>query len=189
MYRVSYLPRHPRTVIFMSVPTSSVPSPPRSARPLAARKQQIDPLWSTTNPTSVISAKRQAVERVEGEPRNKRKRVEPTLQTTSQFGHRADKLQNDESPVVSWLYTIRAAILPPTNHDLSTTGLVGAGCSSSRDRWIFRPCRWKPCTGISLSTTLFLRCIHHRSLCTIRRRRPRCWVRYGAHHVGPVPLP
>jgi hypothetical protein len=114
-YVTSYLPRlgrlcqASRQVIpssFMSVPTFSVPSPPRSARPLAARKQLIDPLWPSTNPTSVISAKRQAVERVEGEPRNKRKRVEPTLQTTSQFGHRGDKpqeRQHDESPVVSWV--------------------------------------------------------------------------------------
>jgi hypothetical protein len=93
------------TVIPMSVPTTSVPSPPRSARPIAARKQQNDPVWSSTNPSSVTSAKRQAVERVEGEPRNKRKRVEPTLQPFSQqLGHRADKLQErqiDVSPVVS----------------------------------------------------------------------------------------
>ena len=91
----------------ISVPTTSVPSPPRSARPLAARKQQTDAAWFSTNTTlSVTSAKRQAVDRVEGEPRNKRKRVGPTLQTTSQLGHRVDKLQerqNDESPVVSFV--------------------------------------------------------------------------------------
>ncbi|KAF8480895.1 hypothetical protein DFH94DRAFT_434013 [Russula ochroleuca] len=89
----------------MSVPTTSVPSPPRPARPIAARKQQNEPVWSSTNPSSVTSAKRQAVERVEGEPRNKRKRVEPTLQTFSQqLGHRADKLQEriDESPVMDF---------------------------------------------------------------------------------------
>ncbi|KAF8499117.1 hypothetical protein F5888DRAFT_143705 [Russula emetica] len=88
-----------------SVPTTLVPSPPRSARPLAARKQQTDPAWFSTNTTSVTSVKRQAVERVEGEPRNKRKRVGPTLQTTSQLGHRVDKLQerqNDESPVMDF---------------------------------------------------------------------------------------
>ena len=88
-----------------SVPTTSVPSPPRSARPLAARKQQTDAAWFSTNTTtSVTSAKRQAVDRVEGEPRNKRKRVGPTLQTTSQLGRRVDKpqeRQNDELPVVS----------------------------------------------------------------------------------------
>lgn len=116
-------------VMSMSVPTTSVPSPPRSARPLAARKQQNDPAWFSINTTSVTSAsaKRQAVERVEGEPqpRNKRKRVEPTLQTTSQLGHRVDKLQerqNGESPVVSFvlLYCHQGAIQP--NHcDLSTT--------------------------------------------------------------------
>jgi hypothetical protein len=106
-------------VIFMSVPTT-VPSPPRSARPLAARKQQNDPVWSSTNPSSVTSAKRQAVERVEGEPRNKRKRVEPTLQPFSQqLGHRADKLQErqiDEPPVVSWvlLYYHQALSRPIT---------------------------------------------------------------------------
>ncbi|KAH9996626.1 hypothetical protein BJV77DRAFT_157302 [Russula vinacea] len=89
-------------VIFMSVPTT-VPSPPRSARPLAARKQQNDPVWSSTNPSSVTSAKRQAVERVEGEPRNKRKRVEPTLQPFSQqLGHRADKLQERQMTNHLW---------------------------------------------------------------------------------------
>ena len=90
----------------MSIPTTSVPSPPRSARPLAARKQHNDPAWSSINPTSGTSAKRQPVERIEGEPRNKRKRVEPTPQITSQLGHRIDKLQerlNDESPVVSFV--------------------------------------------------------------------------------------
>lgn len=89
----------------VSVPTTSVPSPPRSARPLAARKQQNDPSWFSTNTTSVTSGKRQAVERVEGEPRNKRKRVGPTMQTTSQLGHRVDKLQerqNDKSPVMDF---------------------------------------------------------------------------------------
>lgn len=111
----SYLPRgverHYKWT-FMSVPTTSVPSPPRSARPIAARKQQPDAVWSSINPTSVTSAKRQAVERIEGEPRNKRKRVESTTQTTSQLGHRVDKLQerlNDESPVVSF---VCALVLP-----------------------------------------------------------------------------
>lgn len=45
------------------------------------------------------------MERIEGEPRNKRKKVvEPTLQTTSQLGRRVEKpqeRQNDELPVVS----------------------------------------------------------------------------------------
>src|SRR5712672_1603277 len=87
----------------MSVPTS-MPSPPRSTRPLAVRKQPNDPAWFTGS-TSVTSVKRQAaLDRVEGEPRNKRKRVEPTMQTTSQLGHRVDKpqgRQNDDSTVVS----------------------------------------------------------------------------------------
>jgi hypothetical protein len=116
------------TVMSTSVPTTSVPSPPRSARPLAARKQQNDAAWVSTNTTPVTSAKRQAVDRVEGEPRNKRKRVGPTLQTTSQLGHRVDKQQerhNDESPVVSFdlLYCHRA--LPRPIMDLSTREIVG----------------------------------------------------------------
>ena len=114
------------TIMSTFVPTTSIPSPQRSARPLAARKQN-DPTWFSTNPTSVTSAKRQAVERVQAEPRHKRKRVEPTLQTTSQLGHRVDKLQdrqNNESPVVSFvlLYCHLGAI--PPNHDLSTRGLL-----------------------------------------------------------------
>ena len=88
----------------MSVPTS-IPSPPRSTRPLVARKQPNDQAWFSSNTTPVTSVKRQAVERIEGEPRNKRKKVvEATLQTTSQLGRRVDKLQerqNDELPVVS----------------------------------------------------------------------------------------
>jgi hypothetical protein len=92
------------TTISMSVP-ASIPSPPRSTRPVAARKQLNDPAWFSNTTTSVTSVKRQAVERIEGEPRNKRKRVvEPTLLTTSQLGHRVDKPQerhNDEPPVVS----------------------------------------------------------------------------------------
>ena len=71
-----------------------------------ARKQPNDQAWFSSNTTPVTSVKRQAVERIEGEPpRNKRKKVvEPTLQTISQPGRRVDKLQerhNDELPVVS----------------------------------------------------------------------------------------
>jgi hypothetical protein len=91
------------TTTSMSLPTS-IPSSPRSTRPLAARKQANDPAWFSTSTTSVTSVKRQAIKRMEGEPRNKRKRVvEPTLQTPSQVGHRGDKLQerqSDELPVV-----------------------------------------------------------------------------------------
>jgi hypothetical protein len=91
----------------MSLP-ASIPSSPRSTRPLAARKQPNDPAWFSTNNTSVTSVKRQAMERIEGEPRNKRKRVvEPTLQTSSQLGHRVEKpqeRQNDELPVVCRLF-------------------------------------------------------------------------------------
>ena len=91
------------TTMSMSLP-ASVPSSPRSTRPLSARKQPNDPAWFSTNTTSVTSVKRQVMERIEGEPRNKRKRVvEPTLQTPSQLGHRVDKpqeRQNDELPVV-----------------------------------------------------------------------------------------
>ncbi|KAH9964513.1 hypothetical protein BC827DRAFT_938468 [Russula dissimulans] len=114
--RVSALSPTPTTMSMslpMSVPTS-IPSPPRSTRPLAARKQPNDPAWFSMASTSVTSVKRQAaVDRAEGEPRNKRKRVEPTLQTTSQFGHRADRpqeRQNEELPV-------------PPNHHLSTTAI------------------------------------------------------------------
>jgi hypothetical protein len=60
--------------------------------------------------------KRQAMERIEGEPRNKRKRVvEPTLQTPSQLGHRVDKpqeRQNDELPVVCILFLHPCAAHP-----------------------------------------------------------------------------
>ncbi|KAI0296662.1 hypothetical protein BC826DRAFT_224561 [Russula brevipes] len=92
----------------MSMSTSvpaSVPSPPRPTRPLAARKRPNDPMWIPTGTPSVTSVKRQAVERGEGEPRNKRKRVEATLQTTSQLGHRVDKPQerhSEESPVMDF---------------------------------------------------------------------------------------
>jgi len=150
-----------------SVPTTSVPSPPRSARPLAARKQQTDPAWFSTNTTSVTSAKRQAVDRVEGEPRNKRKRVGPTLQTTSQLGHRVDKpqeRQNDESPVVSFvlLYctAIRALSRPITicQRGGLLVGLMLTICG----RWISQPYRLMSYIGISLSTISFLRYIHHR---------------------------
>ena len=152
----------------MFVPTTSVPSPPRSARPLAARKQQNDHAWFSTNTTSVTSAKRQAVERVEGEPRNKRKRVGPTLQTTSQLGHRVDKLQerqNGESPVVSFvpLYCHWALSRPITN--CRQGGIVGRSDVHLRiicGRWISQPCRSMRYIGISLSTISFLRCIHHR---------------------------
>ncbi|KAI0252665.1 hypothetical protein BJV78DRAFT_328824 [Lactifluus subvellereus] len=92
------------TIMSMPVPTS-VPSPPRSTRPLPARKRPNDPAWFSNNTASVTSAKRQAAERLESEPRNKRKRVEPTLQTTSQLGLRTDKpqeRQNDEPPVMDF---------------------------------------------------------------------------------------
>src|ERR1700761_8485405 len=82
----------------MSAPTSA-PSPPRSTRPLAARKRPNDPTWFSSAP-SVPSVKRQATDRMESEQR-KRKRVEPIVQTLSQPGH--DK-QNEEPPVVSAVY-------------------------------------------------------------------------------------
>ncbi|KAI9512309.1 hypothetical protein F5148DRAFT_1273768 [Russula earlei] len=91
--------------VSMSLP-ASIPSPPRPTRPLAARKQLNDPAWFSTGSPSVTSVKRQAgVERAEGEPRNKRKRMEPTLQHPSQLGHRVDKpqeRQNDDSPVMDF---------------------------------------------------------------------------------------
>ena len=138
-----------------SVPTTSVPGPPRSARPIAARKQQTDPAWVSTNTTSATSVKRQAVDRVEGEPRNKRKRVGPTLQTTSQLGHRVDKLQerqNEESPVVSFVLLYRHKGAIPSNHDLSTREICWSVlmliiCG----RWISQPYRLMPYIGISLS--------------------------------------
>jgi hypothetical protein len=156
----------------MSAPTTSVPvpSPPRSARPLAARKQQNDPAWFSTTTTPVTSGKRQAVERVEGEPRNKRKRVGPTLQTTSQLGHRVDKLQerqNNESPVVSFvlLYCHIRALSRPITIYHQQGGIVGRSDVHLKiicGRWISQPCRSMRYIGISLSTTLFLRCTHHR---------------------------
>ena len=84
----------------MSAPTSA-PSPPRSTRPLAARKRPNDPAWFSSAP-SVPSVKRQATDRVESEQR-KRKRVEPTIQGPSQLGLRIDRppeKQNEEPPVV-----------------------------------------------------------------------------------------
>jgi hypothetical protein len=88
----------------MSMPIpASLPSPPRPTRPLPARKRPNDALWFSNNTATVTSAKRQAAERIESEPRNKRKRVEPTVQATSQLGLRTDKpqeRQNDEPPAV-----------------------------------------------------------------------------------------
>lgn len=186
-----YLPRcvarlcdYKLTTMSMSVPTS-IPSPPKSTRPLVARKQPNDPAWFSSNTTPVTSVKRQAMERIEGEPRNKRKKVvEPTLQTTSQLGRRVDKpqeRQNDELPVVSVVLSCvahegsvpRGALIPPNHHHLSTRGdiccrtfffffMIQNLIIVPRDRWISQPCRSKPCTGISHNTTSFLWCIHHR---------------------------
>ncbi|KAI0307525.1 hypothetical protein B0F90DRAFT_1807013 [Multifurca ochricompacta] len=86
--------------------SASIPSPPRSTRPLPARKRPNDSAWFSNNMTTVTSVKRQATtERVESEPRNKRKRVEPTLQTPSQLGFRMERpreRQNDEPPVMDF---------------------------------------------------------------------------------------
>jgi hypothetical protein len=119
----------------MSLP-APIPSSPRSARPLAARKQPNDPAWFSTSTTSVTSVKRQAMERIEGEPRNKRKRVvEPTLQTPSQLGHRVDKpqeRQNDELPVVCiYVYCrvlpTRGGVSPGMHHSRRITHLSTRG--------------------------------------------------------------
>jgi hypothetical protein len=187
------------TSISISVPTS-IPSPPRSTRPLAARKQPNDLAWFSTGSTSVTSAKRQAGgERVEGEHRNKRKRVEPTLQTTSQLGHRADRTherQNEESPVVSvvLLPCLRCGVHSgeqsrPITICQPTRGINLCRIIHDCDRWIFQLSRPKPCTGISFNTTSFLRCTHHRSACMIRLRRPRCWDPYRVPLAGRVHLP
>jgi hypothetical protein len=150
-----------------------------------ARKQPNDQAWFSSNTTPVISVKRQAVERIEGEPRNKRKKVvEPTLQTTSQPGRRVDKLQerqNDELPVVSVVLSREGSVSSPGAHkSRRITTSVNKGrqfVPSCRtlfflmmqnliivpgNRWISQPYRLKPCTGISLNTTSSLRCIHHR---------------------------
>jgi hypothetical protein len=80
----------------MSAPTSA-PSPPRSTRPLAARKRPNDPTWFSSAP-SVPPVKRQAADRMESEQR-KRKRVEPTVQGLSLPGQ---ERQNEEPPVMDF---------------------------------------------------------------------------------------
>lgn len=150
-----------------------------------ARKQPNDQAWFSSNTTPVTSVKRQAVERIEGEPRNKRKKVvEPTLQTTSQPGRRVDKLQerqNDELPVVSVVLSCGAhegSVSSPGAHkSRCITPICQQGATFRAvlfflmmqnliivpgNRWISQPYRLRPCTGISLNTTSFLRCIHHR---------------------------
>ncbi|KAI9460200.1 hypothetical protein BJY52DRAFT_1118477 [Lactarius psammicola] len=85
----------------MSAPAPA-PSPPRSTRPLAARKRPNDLALFSSVP-SVPSVKRQATDRVESEQR-KRKRVEPAVQGPSQLGLRIDRpqeKQNEDPPVVS----------------------------------------------------------------------------------------
>ncbi|KAI0271589.1 hypothetical protein BC834DRAFT_841181 [Gloeopeniophorella convolvens] len=87
----------------MSAPVAA-PSPPRSTRPLAARKRPNDYAWFGPSATTT-STKRRANDRAEGEPRVKRKRVDATLASSSQLGLRADKLQekqNDEPPMMDF---------------------------------------------------------------------------------------
>ncbi|KAH9005947.1 hypothetical protein EDB86DRAFT_1160190 [Lactarius hatsudake] len=91
------------TTVSMSAAPTSAPSPPRSTRPLAARKRHNDPTWFSSAPP-VPSVKRQATDRVESEQR-KRKRVEPAVQAPSQLGSRIDRPQekhNEEPPVMDF---------------------------------------------------------------------------------------
>lgn len=162
----------------MSAPPSA-PSPPRSTRPLAARKRPNDPAWFSSAP-SVPSVKRQATDRVESEQR-KRKRVEPTVQGPSQLGLRIDRLQekqNEEPPVVSvcLLFLLRgvSTLLGDKERNASiiastsvTRGISGDSfpvltASSFYDRSILQLCPWKLCTGIWCNTISSLRCIPHR---------------------------
>jgi hypothetical protein len=155
----------------MSAPTSA-PSPPRSTRPLAARKRPNDPAWFSSAP-SAPSVKRQATDRVESEQR-KRKRVEPTVQGPSQLGPRIDRpqeKQNEEQPVVSVLLSFLLVwwagkeTRPSIHQHLSVTrgdSRPALTASSFCNRWTLRPCRWKLCTGIWCNMILYRWCIHHR---------------------------